>query len=250
MYILKKASKENGGKNLKNNNIKVSLLLGIMCFLLTVGIFIQMKTVNDSGTEVAKTTTENELRDSVLSMQEKYEKQCKILENKEKELSNLISNVSANDSTSSELSEELDQVNSKIGLTALKGEGVIITVEDGEVTNSITATQSIVHDKDLISIVNTLCNAGAEAISINGQRIVSTTAITCVGNVIKINDEKIGTPFEIHAIGSKKGLKGALNINGGYVYYMKKEGVIVNIKESDSVIVPRYDGVLKFEYAK
>ena len=42
-----------------------------MCFLLTCGIFIQIKTVNDSGTEVAKTTTENELRDSVLSMKEK-----------------------------------------------------------------------------------------------------------------------------------------------------------------------------------
>jgi uncharacterized protein YlxW (UPF0749 family) len=183
-------------------------------------------------------------------MQEKYNKQYKIFESKEKELSSLISNVSANDSTSSELSEELEKVNSEIGLTALQGEGVIVTLEDGDITSSVTATQSIVHDKDLISIVNCLWTAGAEAISVNGQRVVSTTAITCIGNVIKINDEKIGTPFEICAIGSKKGLKGALNINGGYVYYLKKDGVIVNIKESDSVIVPRYDGILKFEYAK
>jgi uncharacterized protein YlxW (UPF0749 family) len=235
---------------LKNNNIKISILLGVMCFLLTVGICVQMKTVNDSGTEIAKTTTENELRDSVLSMKEKYEKQCKVLENKEKELSSLISGVSANDSTSSELSEELDKVNSKIGLTALKGEGIIMTVEDGEIAGSVTATQSIVHDKDLISIVNALWNAGAEAISINGERIISTTAITCVGNVIKINDEKVGTPFEIRAIGPKTGLRGALSINGGYVYYMKKDGIVVNIKESDSVIVPKYDGVLKFDYVE
>ena len=57
-----------------NNNIKVSILLGVMCFLLTIGIYIQIKTVKNSGTEVAKTNTENELRDNVLLMKEKYEK--------------------------------------------------------------------------------------------------------------------------------------------------------------------------------
>ena len=233
-----------------NNNIKVSILLGVMCFLLTIVIYIQIKTVKNSGTEVAKTNTENELRDNVLLMKEKYEKQYKILESKEKELSYLISNASTNDSISSELSEELEKVNAEIGLTTLRGEGIIITLEDGDSSNSLSSLDSVVHDSDLISVVNELCTAGAEAISINGERIVSTTPITCIGNVIKINDEKIGTPFEICAIGSKERLNGAMTMPGRYLDYRSKQGIKVSIKKSDSVIVSRYNGILKFEYAK
>ena len=109
---------------------------------------------------------------------------------------------------------------------------------------------SVVHDSDLISVVNELCTAGAEAISIYWERIVSTTPITCIGNVIKINDEKIGTPFEICAIGSKERLNGAMTMPGRYLDYRSKQGIKVSIKKSDSVIVSRYNGILKFEYAK
>ena len=184
-------------------NKKIAVLLGAMCFLLTIGIFIQVKTVSQSGTQAARTMGEKELRDNVLELKEKYEKQYKILEGKEKELNALIDSVSVNDSTSSELSERLNEINSEIGLTALQGEGIIIRLEDGDEGPNTTLRDSVVHDSDLKAIVNDLCTAGAEAISINGQRVVSTTAITCIGNVIKINDEKIGNPFEIRAIGSK-----------------------------------------------
>ena len=86
-------------------NKKIALLLGAMCFLLTIGIFIQVKTVSQSGTQAARTMGEKELRDNVLELKEKYEKQYKILEGKEKELNALIDSVSVNDSTSSVLSE-------------------------------------------------------------------------------------------------------------------------------------------------
>ena len=63
-------------------NSRVAILLGMMCFLLTIGIFIQVKTVSQSGTKIAKTMSEKELRNSVLEMKEKYEKQFSILEGK------------------------------------------------------------------------------------------------------------------------------------------------------------------------
>ena len=227
---------------------KIAILLGAMCFLLTIGIFIQVKTVSQSGTQAARTMGEKELRDNVLEMKEKYEKQYSILESKEKELDNLISSVSVNDSASSELSERLDEINSEIGLTALQGEGIIIRLEDGEDTNSLSAKASVVHDSDLKAIVNDLCTAGAEAISINGQRVVSTTAITCIGNVIKVNDEKVGNPFEICAIGSKARLDGAVSMNGRTISQMKKDGVKVEVKRSDTVVVPRFDGIFTRDY--
>jgi len=231
---------------MKNN--RIAILLGAMCFLLTIGIFIQVKTVSQSGTKAARTMGEKELRDSVLEMKEKYEKQYKILEGKEKELDNLIDSVSVNDSTSSELAEELDEINSQIGLTAVQGEGIIIRLEDGDETNSLSTKASVVHDSDLKAIVNDLCTAGAEAISINGQRIVSTTAITCIGNVIKINDEKVGNPFEICAIGAKARLDGAVSMNGRTLNQMKKDGIKVDVKRSDTVVVPRFDGIFTSDY--
>lgn len=233
---------------MKEKNFKIAILLGIMCFLLTIGIFIQVKTVKQSGTQVARTMGEKELRDNVLEMKEKYEKQYKKLESKSKELDALISSVSVNDSTSSELSEKLNEINSQIGLTALKGEGIIIRLEDGDEETSATVRDSVVHDSDLKAIVNDLCTAGAEAISINGQRIVSTTAITCIGNVIKINDEKIGNPFEICAIGSKARLDGAVSMNGRTLSKMKKDGIVVDVKRSDSVVVARFDGIFTRDY--
>jgi len=231
-------------------NKKIAVLLGAMCFLLTIGIFIQVKTVSQSGTQAARTMGEKELRDNVLELKEKYEKQYKILEGKEKELNALISSVSVNDSTSSELSEKLNEINSQIGLTALQGEGIIIRLEDGDESTNTTARDSVVHDSDLKAIVNDLCTAGAEAVSINGQRVVSTTAITCIGNVIKINDEKIGNPFEIRAIGSKARLDGAVSMNGRTLSQMKKDGIKVEVKRSDSVVVPRFDGIFTRDYIR
>ena len=98
-------------------------------------------------------------------------------------------------------------------------------------------------------LVNDLCIAGAEAISINGERIVSTSAITCIGNVIKINDEKVGTPFEIQAIGSQERLYGALTMNGRYLEQLKARGLNVKVIRSDSVEVDKYNGIFKFDYA-
>ena len=232
-------------------NSRVAILLGMMCFLLTIGIFIQVKTVSQSGTKIAKTMSEKELRNSVLEMKEKYEKQFSILEGKEKELNSLISSVSVNDSTSSELSERLDEVNSQIGLTALQGEGIIIRLEDGDENNtSVSIKETVIHDNDLKAIVNDLCIAGAEAISINDQRIVNTTAITCIGNVIKVNDEKIGNPFEIRAIGSKARLDGGVSMNGRTLSGMKKAGIKVKVERSDNVVVPRFDGIFTTDYIK
>lgn len=237
--------------NLKISIKKVSLILGIMCFLLTAGIFIQIKTVNSTGTEVAKTNSENELRDNVLSMKEKYEKAYKELQDKEKSLNDVISSATSNDSSSLELSEELNNLNSILGFTKLQGQGIIITLSDGQVpANAIDVSSYIVHDETLLMIVNYLFNSGAEAISINGERITGNTSITCIGNTIKVNDEKVTSPFEIKAIGKKERLYGGMMIQYGYLYNLQELGVEVEVEKSDSVTVEAYDGIYKFEYGK
>ena len=98
--------------------------------------------------------------------------------------------------------------------------------------------------------LNALKNSEAEAISINDQRITSRTEITCIGNVIKINGEKIGAPYVIKAIGSPYQLYN-VTIPGGYLEYIKSYGVQVKVKqvEDNTIVIPKYEGIYNFKYA-
>ena len=93
-------------------------------------------------------------------------------------------------------------------------------------------------------------NAGAEAVSINDQRILSTTAINCNGNVVRINNEKIAVPFVIKAIGSPEGLYGTLFRPDGYLDLMKNANIKIEFekKENNDLVIPKYTGKRQYEY--
>lgn len=228
----------------------IAILLGVMCFLLTVGICVQMKTVTKTASRMGRTYAENELRDSVLKWKEKYDLAYDNLETKEAKLEKLRETASSSSESSESVKSDLERNNMALGLTEVIGPGITITLKDAEIaTNKLDISSSIVHYSDLIEVINALKNAGAEAISVNGERIVNPTAIACVGNVIKVNNEKVGVPFIINAIGSKEKLYGALTMLGGYIDKLKEDGVTVEITEQNSITIPKYDGVYKFEYA-
>ena len=226
---------------------KIGLLLGFICMLLTLGIFVQVKTVNDSSTGVGKTQKENELRNSVLKWKEKYEAISNEEELQAEKLEKLRTEVSNQDEEAVNSSRELEQLNTIIGYNEVHGQGLLITLKDASSSSvSGNATDYVVHDGDLLEVVNALKNAGAEAISINEQRIVNSTAITCAGNIIKVNKEKIGSPFIIKAIGLTEKLKGALTMPGGYLEILENDGVQVKVEEADKLEIPKFDGIYNF----
>ena len=160
------------------------------------------------------------------------------------------------DSEAKAKQEELSLNNMLLCQTDVTGEGIIITLKDGTTNNSdilsssLMATDVIVHNSDLLQVVNDLKNAGAEAISINGERIVQTSSITCEGIIIKINNKKLGSPYVIKAIGSAATLETSLNIPGGYLERMKDDGVIVDVKKSEGLTVKKYEGIITTKYLK
>lgn len=101
---------------------------------------------------------------------------------------------------------------------------------------------------DILKIVNELKNAGAEAISINGQRVILTTSIICGGNTININGERIGSPFEIKAIGLPESLAN-LKRPGGYLSILEGRTLKVTLDKKE-VTIPKYSGVLNFKYVE
>ena len=217
-----------------------AIVLGVMCLILTIAICIQIKTVNSNGTTTSSNKNLNDLKTQVLKMKEKYEDTYQKLDNVQKELEEARNKVTSNDEELKSLEEKIRKYNVLSGTTEVTGQGVRITVTDA--TNSINSLidpiELIVHDTDILEIVNELKNAGAEAIEVNGQRIAINTAISCDG-----------APFEIKAIGLPERL-GTLNRPGGYLNELEEYGIKTTFKEEEKTTIPKYIGITSFKYAK
>ena len=110
---------------------------------------------------------------------------------------------------------------------------IIYLDENREVDSNEVANINgyLVHEEDLLYIVNELFNSGADAVSINDQRIVSTTSILCDGNIIRINGKMIGVPLTIKAIGYPERMEYALTRPGGYLDLMANDGVKISVEK-------------------
>lgn len=232
------------------NKKAIALVLGIMCFALTAGICIQVKTVKNTNSTSSKNYEENNLRAEVLKYKEKYDNLIKETEKVDAQLQEQIESATKNNSELEEAKNQINDGNKMIGLTEVTGPGIIITLADSDIdsTSVLNSSDLLIHDIDLLKVVNELKNAGAEAISINNQRVILTTPIICGGNIININGEKIGSPFEIKAIGSPEALAN-LSRPGGWLSKLEERGIKVSTpKKSNSITIPKYSGVLNFKY--
>ncbi len=232
---------------MKKQKTQIAITLGIMCFVLVLGIGIQLRTTQNLVSTAGGTYRENGLRDEVLRWKEQYDRIYENLENAEQQLEKERQVSISSDDNSVEKQEELKKINTYLGLTDVVGEGVIITLRDN--TNSMLGiADDIVHDADLREILNELKNNGVEAISINGQRIVPSTAITCAGTVIQVNNEIVGSPFVIKAIGNQNMIDN-LTRSGGFIYLLvNKYGLDVKVEKSDKIKIEKYTGVLTNKY--
>ncbi len=233
------------------NKKVISIVLGVMCCALTLGICVQVRTVKNSNSTVSQNYEENNLRAEVLKYKEKYDNKYKELEEAEKELEEERQNSTQNNSDLEQKENEIKQGNKIIGTAEVTGPGVIVTLSDSkkDASTVLNASDLVVHDADVLSVINELKNAGAEAISINDQRIVPTSSIVCGGNIIEINGEKVGAPFIIKAIGLPEQLS-ALSRPGGYLEILKNASIEVSLKKSNNITIPKYTGVISYKYAQ
>ena len=210
-----------------------------------------MRTVKESNSAISNNYEENSLRAEVLKYKEKYDNKYKELEKAEKELEEQRENATQNNSDLEWKGEEMKQGNKILGLSEVTGPGVTVTLSDSkkDISSALDPSSLVVHDLDVLSVINELQNAGAEAISINDQRIVPTTGIICGGNIIDINKEKVGAPFVIKAIGLPEQLA-ALSRPGGYLETLKGYSIGVELKKSNNITIPKYSGTLTYNYAK
>lgn len=232
------------------NKNKIALVLGAMCFALTIAIAVQCRTISNVN-KLTGSTVNDELKTEVLRWKEKYETSYEELEELDEILEERRDLATSNDESSTKIQEQLTTLNSLIGVTDVNGKGIVITLADNETVTSQNVgvydniSNYLIHDSDLNRLINELKNAGAEAISINDERIISTTSITCDGNVILINGNKVGSPFTIKAIGSQELMLGAIQRPGGLLdNELIRYGLVKNIVKEDKITIYKYSGVI------
>ncbi|MBQ1914370.1 MAG: DUF881 domain-containing protein [Selenomonadaceae bacterium] len=220
-------------RNIKQGRWSIACVCMVLGFMLAV----QFRTTEDLKHSLPYQRVE-ELSERLLQM----EKERDALK---KELDSIKAKVGDKDSIDSELQLRAD-------LTPLEGPGVIVRMDDSTQKSKAGENPNlyVIHDDDILKVINELRAAGAEAISINGQRLVGTSEIRCAGPTLSVNNVRSAAPFEIHAIGDKTTLENALKMRGGVVETLKVWGIQLEITASDAVYVPPYKGVRKYEYAE
>lgn len=161
--------------------------------------------------------------------------------------------IAEGDSIYSVLKNDIKQTKKNAGLTSVVGPGIIVQVDDSdqELNPFIERSDLIVHDMDISNLIIELQAAGAEAISINGQRILlDKTKITCHGPVIKINNEVYATPYIIKAIGDRKHLESAINAPWSYANKLRLYGIFIEVNTSVVVEINSYIQTGDYKYLK
>ena len=134
----------------------------------------------------------------------------------------------------------------------VEGQGIIIKMDDS--TRAAKSGENpnvyLIHDDDILRVINELRAAGAEAISINGQRLMATSEIRCAGPTLSVNNVRSAPPYEIRAIGEKKSLENSIKMRGGVAETLNVWGIKLEVSTADNVYIPPYKGTFKRTYSK
>lgn len=231
------------------SKIIMSITIGLMSFMMIYVMLIQFNIVKENTTKEVEFMRETELKETLTSYKEKYEDTMKEIEDTQAKIDEYKHDEKSEEDAVKLLEEEVKKSNMLLGNTDVVGEGIIIRIE-----NNIRYDEqesSIISTSDLIDLVNELKLAGAEAISINGERIVSKSDIFNVGNFVCINGQRTTPPYEIRAIGDKTYLESALRIKGGYIDAQRSNGFVIDLEVKDQgIFIGKYQGEMTLKYVK
>lgn len=223
----------------------MTITIGVVCFVLSYIMFMQFKTVEETNITQIENMRETELRESLASWKEKYEEAVLKLEETNTKLQEYKQKRETNQEASELLNKELLQAQTIAGLTDVTGDGIIITYYDDE--NS--EIDKIV-DTNLIELVNELRLAGAEAISINDQRITNMSDIININidgeEFILINKKRVTSPYIVKAIGDQKYLESALTTKT--IGFITRHPNAV-LEKRNNISINKYTGNIKIKYA-
>ncbi len=236
-------------------NKKAHLAIAAVFLVLSFLIVLQLKSVTkNTELENAQVQRTEDLQKELTKEKEKNIDLSNQLLQANNNLETYRENAERSDGSSKALAEELKDAMLQAGLTDVEGPGVTVVLNDSKAeikeNSGVNTSNYIIHDRDLRDVVNELIASGAEAISINDERITTKTAIRCVGPTVTINNNYYAPPYTIKAIGDPDTLEAGLNIRDGVVDIMRAFQIEVNITKSNKLQIPKYNGPVTFTHAE
>lgn len=220
------------------------ITIAIATFALFMVMFMQFKIINETDVTSIEAMTEEELKTELATWKNKYQEAEEQYKEKETKLNEYKDKEESTAETTELVTNELEQVNTYLGKNDVQGEGITITLKD-----STDSEIGAITAEDLLVITDYLKSAGAEAISINEERIINMSDIVFVNNsIVYINQQRVLSPYVIKAIGNQTYLESVLLGNGGYVDELRKIGFEVTIEKSDKVAIPKYNKEINYKY--
>lgn len=156
--------------------------------------------------------------------------------------------ASQGQSLADQMRRDIEHYRAVLGLTPLEGPGLVVTVS--EKRNGVWPPLPLVQAQDLAGLANELWSAGAEAIAVNGVRVLASTDYREVDGRIVVAGRPLRPPFVMVAIGDPDALEGVLRVRGGFAEGLESVGIGLTIARKATVRVPALARVFTFRYAK
>lgn len=172
------------------------------------------------------------------------------VERLQKRATSLEKALSENGRGSATLNDQLQSSKLFAGVTEVEGAGVKVTLKDNARAGGLPGEQDLIHDIDVLRVTNELFASGAEAVSVNGQRLVSTSPIRCAGTTILVNWVPLAAPYTILAIGEVDTLYNGFTISGGIMTEITGASpTMIQIQREKSIRIPAYLGATALKHA-
>ena len=227
-------------KAFTNATVAIGIIMLIMAFLVT----LQIKSViYNYSKDPTSSMRPNELLVEINNLRKKNAQLTELNNALQFDIQSFKNEAATNSDYSKTLINQLKRAEIMAGMVEVEGAGIIVTVKDSTYSDiQGDLNNYLIHDSDLLLI-------GAEALSINNERIVSTTEIRCVGPTVSVNGTKITAPFVIKAIGDAPTLENAIMMRGGVYDSLTAWGLKIEINRVTDIIIPAYSGLINFEHA-
>ncbi|WP_193613032.1 DUF881 domain-containing protein [Nocardioides lijunqiniae] len=230
--------------------------IGTPVVLLLSGSLFAISAYNSEGTDL-RPGRYSDLAGLVDTEAEKYDQLKGRLDDLSADVESLTAGV--DDRTVNKLRRRVDTLRDPAGLEPRRGPGITVTLSDApeDVINSTTRKLSllVVHQQDIQAVVNAMWRGGASAVTIQGQRVVSTTGIKCHGNAVLLQGIPYAQPYVIQAVGDPDTLGEAVVDDEDVDYYLQRAqlpdiSVGWDLESDDDVQAPAYDGLLDVQHAE
>ena len=216
--------------------LAAAVVLGVLCAL-------QVKNVRAAGGGLTPWSARGIANSTTALQAEKASLQAELAQTQQQSATLEQQRQSAESDLAS-LNSQYDTMRRQAGLTDLTGQGLVVTINPRTYNeNGKKKIIRVISDQELLLLVNELNAAGAQGISINGQRLISRSAIRLAGDFVNINNIATSMPYEVRALGNPDSLETALRLYGG-MYDQLSEFYDVTMEHNGKMTLPAYQGGL------